>query len=232
MFALPPVSPDSFATGIYRDNNIENSSNHDYRPVRNYYAHYAEELNKKSSCWECSAGHYASFGHAFGTTGPLLWMIIFGIALHGMAYDFFFVTGQIYIDRRAPKEIRSSAQGLLYFLTLGAGMLSGNLVLSKLYAHFSHVVEKVGADGIMKEVTVYDWPSIWYIGAGMSAAVFLMFAVAFKDKEAVEEVDVKAHTRKPMKAWAVAGSIVKHMFILSFSLQYYLYPSPPVQPLG
>ena len=170
-------------------------------------------------CW---ALRLFCFGHAFGTTGPLLWMIIFGIALHGMAYDFFFVTGQIYIDRRAPKEIRSSAQGLLYFLTLGAGMLSGNLVLSKLYAHFSHVVEKVGADGIMKEVTVYDWPSIWYIGAGMSAAVFLMFAVAFKDKEAVEEVDVKAHTRKPMKAWAVVGSIVAIMFILSFSLQYYL----------
>ena len=56
----------------------------------------------------------------------------------------------------------------------------------------------------------------------MSAAVFLMFAVAFKDKEAVEEVDVKAHTRKPMKAWAVVGSIVAIMFILSFSLQYYL----------
>lgn len=133
-------------------------------------------------CW---ALRLSCFGYADGKN--LLWMIILGIALHGMAYDFFFVTGQIYVDRRAPKEIRSSAQGLLYFLTLGAGMLSGNLVLAMVYARFSHVVEKVGANDVIEKVTVYDWPSIWYIAAGMSAAVFIMFALAFKDTKATEE---------------------------------------------
>lgn len=133
-------------------------------------------------CW---ALRLASFGFADGR--DLLWMIIFGIALHGMAYDFFFVTGQIYIDKRAPEAIRSSAQGLLYFLTLGAGMLAGNLVLTLVNARFSKVVEQLGTDGLLKEVTVYDWPSIWYIAAIMSAAVFIMFALAFKDSNPEKE---------------------------------------------
>ncbi len=133
-------------------------------------------------CW---ALRLSCFGFADGKN--LLWMIILGIALHGMAYDFFFVTGQIYVDKRAPEAIRSSAQGLLYFLTLGAGMLSGNIVLAQVNARFSQVVEKIGANGVMEKVTVYDWPSIWYIAAGMSAAVFIMFALAFKDTDVKEE---------------------------------------------
>ena len=66
-------------------------------------------------------------------------------------------------------------------------MLAGNLVLAQVNARFSHVVEKVGANDLIEKVTVYDWPSIWYIAAGMSAAVFIMFALAFKDTDAKEE---------------------------------------------
>ncbi|MEO2099792.1 MAG: MFS transporter, partial [Flavobacteriaceae bacterium] len=66
---------------------------------------------------------------AYGDTGAQTWMLLFGLTLHGICYDFFFVTGQLYTDRVAPAEIRTSAQALVGLLTYGAGMLVGNYVL-------------------------------------------------------------------------------------------------------
>lgn len=120
------------------------------------------------------------FGYADGK--DIIWLIVIGIALHGMAYDFFFVTGQLYIDKRAPQAIRSSAQGLLYFLTLGAGMLAGNQVLNLIYSKFA----TQQADGTF----AYQWPQIWFIGAVMSLVVFIMFMCLFK------EMPEKATARK------------------------------------
>ncbi len=66
---------------------------------------------------------YALF--AIGAPDGVVWMLLTGIILHGICYDFFFVTGQIYTDKVAPREIRSQAQGLLVLCTLGFGMLIG-----------------------------------------------------------------------------------------------------------
>ncbi|EMI15342.1 nucleoside:H symporter [Rhodopirellula maiorica SM1] len=68
-------------------------------------------------------GRYTLF--AFGATDQIRWMIILGIVLHGICYDFFFVTGQIYTDKKAPESVRAQAQGLLVMLTLGLGMMIG-----------------------------------------------------------------------------------------------------------
>lgn len=79
--------------------------------------------------WMLGAGmlawviRYALF--AFGAPSQIRWMIILGIVIHGICYDFFFVTGQIYTDQVAPNRIRSQAQGLLVLFTLGLGMLIG-----------------------------------------------------------------------------------------------------------
>ncbi|MCA9415952.1 MAG: nucleoside permease [Candidatus Omnitrophica bacterium] len=62
---------------------------------------------------------------AFGASDQVAWMIYAGVILHGICYDFFFVTGQLYTDRAAPKKIRAQAQGMLVFFTLGFGMLIG-----------------------------------------------------------------------------------------------------------
>ncbi|MEP6662023.1 MAG: MFS transporter [Verrucomicrobiota bacterium] len=83
---------------------------------------------------------YALF--AFGASDEIRWMIIFGIVLHGICYDFFFVTGQIYTDQIATKNIRAQAQGLLVLFTLGLGMFIGAQVAGKVEARHTTPASK------------------------------------------------------------------------------------------
>ncbi len=112
---------------------------------------------------------------AYGNGGELTWMLILGIVLHGICYDFFFVTGQIYVDRKAPNEIRSAAQGLIAFLTYGAGMFVGSLVSGRVLKAYT-----LGAPA-----TGHQWYNIWIIPAIGAAGVFLLFLVAFREKKEV-----------------------------------------------
>jgi nucleoside transporter len=113
---------------------------------------------------------------AWGDTGPMIWMLYTGIILHGICYDFFFVTGQIYVDRRAPVAIRAAAQGLIAFATLGVGMFIGSW-LSGL------IVDAHPAVGALP----HDWATIWLYPAGMAAAVLVLFAVFFNERQAAGE---------------------------------------------
>ena len=125
---------------------------------------------------------YAMF--SFGADDGVAWMMIGGILLHGICYDFFFVTGQIYTDKIAPPEIRSQAQGMLVFFTLGLGMFIGALVAGKIEAAHTVIIEATepGAEpGKMVE-----WASLWLKPAGMAAVVMLLFAFAFSGKKADE----------------------------------------------
>ncbi len=116
---------------------------------------------------------------AFGNSGsgmPLLWS---GILLHGICYDFFFVTGQIYVDRKAPAAIRSAAQGLITQITYGAGMLLGSYLSGAVVDHYpQHGV--AGAKGLSQ------WRSIWLVAAGCSTVVLVLFAVSFQDREVAD----------------------------------------------
>ncbi|QDU81408.1 Putative nucleoside transporter YegT [Polystyrenella longa] len=121
---------------------------------------------------------YALF--AFGADGPTVWMLIGGILLHGICYDFFFVTGQIYTDKVAGPEIRGQAQGMLVLFTLGFGMMIGAKVAGYIEGYFSPADAPV------------DWQNLWLVPAIASAVVFVFFALVFKDKvsrdiEPVEE---------------------------------------------
>ena len=107
---------------------------------------------------------YAFF--AFGNNADLVWMLYAGIVLHGICYDFFFVTGQIYVDTKAPGDLRAAAQGFIAFVTLGVGMFIGSWASGRVVDAF------VSGGG-------HNWQRIWLVPAGASAVVLLLFALFF-----------------------------------------------------
>ena len=109
---------------------------------------------------------------AFGN----VWMLYFGILLHGVCYDFFFVTGQIYVDQKADVRIRAAAQGFIAFVTLGAGLFIGSLISGA-------VVEAYTTPG---GVLPHDWQTIWLVPAVGAAVVLLLFAVMFRPQATAE----------------------------------------------
>ncbi len=102
-------------------------------------------------------------------------LLYLGILLHGVCYDFFFVTGQIYVNRKASDAIRASAQGLISLLTYGVGMAIGTYIAGV-------VVDAYATPG------GHDWRSIWLIPCGFAAVVALVFTVVFKDTDADEPI--------------------------------------------
>ena len=123
---------------------------------------------------------YAMF--SFGADDGVVWMMIGGILLHGICYDFFFVTGQIYTDKIAPPEIRSQAQGMLVFFTLGLGMFIGALVAGQIEAAHTVVREASEPGGELGKMV--EWASLWLKPAGMAGLVMLLFAFSFSSKKA------------------------------------------------
>lgn len=114
------------------------------------------------------AARYVLF--AFGNAHALVFMLIIGIALHGVCYDFFFVSGQIYTDSKAGSGHKAAAQGLITLATYGLGMLVGfwaaGLIDDQYVAH-----------------GVHDWKSIWLYPAAFAAGVFVLFAAGFRNEK-------------------------------------------------
>jgi nucleoside transporter len=110
---------------------------------------------------------------AYGNAGELSFMLLIGIALHGICYDFFFVSGQIYTNSKAGEKFKSSAQGLITLATYGIGMLIGFMVAGQITEMY-----KIGG--------AEDWKMIWTIPAGIAFVVFLLFALLFNDKTKAE----------------------------------------------
>lgn len=110
----------------------------------------------------------------FGFSENGIWMVYLGIILHGICYDFFFVTGQIYTDQKAGEKIRSSAQGMITLATYGLGMLVGFWVAGK-------IVDNYTVDQIVK------WKNVWLIPAGIAAVIALLFLLLFKDNKKAAE---------------------------------------------
>jgi len=116
---------------------------------------------------------YALF--AIAAPGAIFPLILVGILLHGVCYDFFFVTGQIYVDKRSTPAVRGQAQGFLVLVTYGIGMLIGAQVAGNVYNRLL---------GGATSMTLDRWPDFWVLPAGFAAVVLLLFAAFFRESKA------------------------------------------------
>ena len=116
---------------------------------------------------------------AYGNNADLAFMLFTGIALHGICYDFFFVSGQIYTNAKTPERFRSSAQGLITLATYGVGMLIGFWVAGHVSDYYATPAG-------------HQWQSIWLFPAFFSLGVVLVFMFAFRDARRSELAPAKA----------------------------------------
>src|SRR5690606_38408241 len=107
---------------------------------------------------------------AYGNADAGYWMLIGGVVLHGICYDFFFVTGQIHTDNLAGDRFKSAAQGMITLATYGVGMLIGSLISGPIVDNY------LNSDG------THNWQSIWLIPAAIAGVVILLFIVFFRDR--------------------------------------------------
>jgi MFS family permease len=128
---------------------------------------------------------------AYGGVGDRVWMLWGGILLHGICYDFFFVTGQIFIDRKAPAGLRAAAQGLITFITYGAGMFVGSWLSGAVVEHYAFR----GA-GL---ATGHDWRAIWMCSAAASGLVLGLFLLTFKEQDRSDSVHDEGQRGMPIE---------------------------------
>jgi nucleoside transporter len=114
---------------------------------------------------------------ATGNADSGMWMFYAAILLHGICYDFFFMTGQLYTDMQAPPNLRSAAQGLIIFLTYGVGMFVGSLLSGSAVDYFTKTVN--GAQ-------VRDWQSFWMTSSAGAAVILMLLLVFFKNNAKVQ----------------------------------------------
>ena len=119
------------------------------------------------------AAWFVRFGlFAGAAVDGVYWMILFGILIHGLGYDFFFVTGQIYVDKKTPAAVRGQIQGLLVLLTFGLGMFLGAQISG-------FVVNSITTDGML---SVENWQVFWGIFSGAMLVFSVFFYLMFHDK--------------------------------------------------
>ncbi len=114
---------------------------------------------------------YLSF-YAGGTISQP-WMYYIGILIHGLIFGFFYVGGQIYIDKKAPDHLRSQGQGFIFLVTFGAGLSVGNFLCARLIHHY-------------KTVAGYDWNAIWGITTLASVILMVVFVLFFKNEKSLK----------------------------------------------
>lgn len=117
---------------------------------------------------------------AIAAPDSIFWMIVTGVVLHGICYDFFFVTGQVYVDKKSTAKIRGQAQGFLVFITYGVGMLIGAQIAGIVYNSFL-----ADATALSPE----KWHNFWIIPGVFAGLVMIFFGLLFKDKVEVKDVE-------------------------------------------
>lgn len=110
-----------------------------------------------------------------GNPGSGVWMFVLSCIVYGMAFDFFNISGALYVDQNTNESIRSSAQGLFMIMTNGLGATVGTLSAQAIVNHFVYdQPEMMQLDG---------WRTCWFIFAGYSLVVLVLFALIFRTKK-------------------------------------------------
>jgi nucleoside transporter len=112
---------------------------------------------------------------AYGNADNGYWLLIAGIVIHGVCYDFFFVTGQIYTDTLAGERFKSAAQGFITLATYGVGMLIGFTISGPI------------VDSYKTSATSHNWQTIWLIPGGIATGVLILFLLSFTDKNNTQQ---------------------------------------------
>jgi nucleoside transporter len=102
------------------------------------------------------------------------WLYYIGILVHGLIFGFFYVGGQIYIDKKAPEELKSQAQGFIFLMTFGVGLLLGNILDGAIISRYKHVENGMN---------VYDWNTIWGITTIFAVVLLLAFVVLIREEK-------------------------------------------------
>ena len=122
---------------------------------------------------------FALFG--LGNPGSGLSLLILSMIVYGMAFDFFNISGSLFVDREAKPGIRASAQGLFMLMTNGLGAILGGLFAGKVVDYFTDTAG------------VKDWPGIWYSFATYSLVIAVLFFVTFKYKHDPNSISSVEH---------------------------------------
>jgi len=135
---------------------------------------------------------YLLFAQAWdsGGTEHVKWMVLSGIILHGICYDFFFVTGFIYAEKKAKPDQRGAVQGFLVLVTQGLGMFIGAKAAGRLVGHYT--TTETTSDGVL--LSTIAWDKVWLAPAIFAAAVMVVFFLFFHDKVKPSATDVTEHT--------------------------------------
>lgn len=118
-----------------------------------------------------------------GNPGPGVWMFILSMIVYGVAFDFFNISGSLFVDKETDKSIRSSAQGLFMMMTNGFGATIGTLGAQAVVNHFVYSQ----TDSIAQ---MHGWSTSWYVFAGYALVVTILFAIVFKYKHNPKEIEV------------------------------------------
>ena len=136
---------------------------------------------------------------AFGDPSGGLWMIIMSCIVYGMAFDFFNISGSLFIETTTDPKMRSSAQGLFMMMSNGFGAFFGGIVSGQVIDHFfTH-------DGVR------DWHNIWLSFAAYALVIAIAFAIMFEHKHNPNQIEATSHWESVFKYFAQAHSIFKFL---------------------
>lgn len=121
-----------------------------------------------------------------GNPGSGAWLLILSMLVYGVAFDFFNVSGSLFVDKETPHHIRSSAQGMFMLMTNGIGATVGTLGAQWVVNQFTSWQE-VMVNGEAKSLMIGDWSSVWFVFAGYALVVTILFAILFKYKHTPEK---------------------------------------------